>query len=831
MRHKLALTIALAGFCALTALGADMAGATPPSAAQSTTPLETTATTTAASQPSCPEKAERRGGSSSAETEAAASPCQPRSGSGEEQATTPSAGVKHGATISPGASTPKGGNQTGKGPSEGRSTATKTMSGRNGGLSAPGTRSAGKARQKSSGKGADNGGSSAGSNSTAGGSLGAVIGVSDFGIGSFEIPPLLLPVYQACGTQYGIPWEVLAAINKVETDFGSNLGPSSAGAEGWMQFLPSTWATWGVDGNGDGRKDPNNPVDAICAAARYLAAAGGGKNIYKAVFAYNHAGWYVHEVLSDAANYESLPANLISALSQLAEGSQFPVQGHVSYADNAGVTEALQRNWLSEATASSAAKRAHPGAAGVDIFATAGSPVVAVANGTIVTVGHSARLGNYMVLRDPYGSLFTYANLGQIRSRYRTPRLRQPSLPAAELTAMRTTAPDLAATGARSSRRRLYALPNRPANRARAAALGQLGASPVATREQRLSSGARVVAGTVLAVVGGSGSGAHIDFSIQPDGSPKIDPTAILDGWKQGGAAKVFHISRPLWAKASPAQVLLLSGQSLRRRSLADARLSLPPCEQSAIRAGEVEPRVLAGIEYLTARGFKLGVSASTCVHQNGFAVKISRVDGAPVAGGPGTGASSSSTSSPSSSHALVRTTLQMQGATGPQKVLSRMSLGGVSVASQAQPRLIDLDFNPPQAATLVNGRAIAPVNAPPAIQAMIAAANHISTTPYIWGGGHGSWNSPGYDCSGSVSYVLHAARLLATPLTSGALAGWGQPGAGRWVTIYANATHTYAEIAGLRWDTVGDAQGSGPRWHTEAPYPAGFVVRHPAGY
>ena len=110
----------------------------------------------------------------------------------------------------------------------------------------------------------------------------------------------------------------------------------------------------------------------------------------------------------------------------------------------------------------------------------------------------------------------------------------------------------------------------------------------------------------------------------------------------------------------------------------------------------------------------------------------------------------------------------------------------------------------------------------------MIAAANHISTTPYIWGGGHGSWNSPGYDCSGSVSYVLHAAHLLSTPLTSGALESWGQPGVGRWVTVYANSVHTYAEIAGLRWDTVGDAQGTGPRWHTEPPYPAGFVVRHP---
>src|SRR5204862_8249908 len=109
----------------------------------------------------------------------------------------------------------------------------------------------------------------------------APIGVPNFIIGQFEIPPFLLPIYQACGTQYGIPWEVLAGINKIETAFGTNLNVSSAGAVGWMQFIPSTWKAYGVDANGDGRADPYNPVDAICAAARYLKAAGGDTNIRK----------------------------------------------------------------------------------------------------------------------------------------------------------------------------------------------------------------------------------------------------------------------------------------------------------------------------------------------------------------------------------------------------------------------------------------------------------------------------------------------------------------------------------------------------------------------
>lgn len=113
----------------------------------------------------------------------------------------------------------------------------------------------------------------------------------------------LRPIWQAAGNTYGIPWEVLAAINKVETDFGANLGPSSAGAIGWMQFMPSTWARWGIDANGDGIADPNNPTDAIFSAARYLAGCGGQFDIVRAVYCYNHASWYVNEVLGLASLY------------------------------------------------------------------------------------------------------------------------------------------------------------------------------------------------------------------------------------------------------------------------------------------------------------------------------------------------------------------------------------------------------------------------------------------------------------------------------------------------------------------------------------------------
>jgi hypothetical protein len=134
--------------------------------------------------------------------------------------------------------------------------------------------------------------------------------------------------------------------------------------------------------------------------------------------------------------------------------------------------------------------------------------------------------------------------------------------------------------------------------------------------------------------------------------------------------------------------------------------------------------------------------------------------------------------------------------------------------------------------ASLRGTRALAPASAPTAVKAVIAAANRIRTTPYIWGGGHLSWDAKGYDCSGSVSYALHGGKLLESPLVSGSFMTWGEAGPGKWITIYANKAHVYMVVAGLRFDTGGDLEGeTGPRWHAEPPYPKGFIVRHPIGY
>lgn len=121
------------------------------------------------------------------------------------------------------------------------------------------------------------------------------------------------------------------------------------------------------------------------------------------------------------------------------------------------------------------------------------------------------------------------------------------------------------------------------------------------------------------------------------------------------------------------------------------------------------------------------------------------------------------------------------------------------------------------------------PPGAPAAVREMIAAANSIATLPYIWGGGHGSFTASGYDCSGSVSFVLNAAGLLSSPEVSGNFESYGDPGAGQWVTIYATAGHVWMQIAGWRFDTVALAE-YGTRWSQGGGEYAGFVVRHPDG-
>ena len=154
-------------------------------------------------------------------------------------------------------------------------------------------------------------------------------------------------------------------------------------------------------------------------------------------------------------------------------------------------------------------------------------------------------------------------------------------------------------------------------------------------------------------------------------------------------------------------------------------------------------------------------------------------------------------------------------------------SEGGTTGVPMAE---VPAPLNPGESAQMINeSEASAPATAPQAVKDAIAAANSIAMTPYIWGGGHGSFESSGYDCSGAVSFALHGGGFLESPLDSTGLETWGEAGAGHWITVYANAEHTWMVIAGIAFDTVG---GPGPRWHDPwVDSPEGFIVRHPSGY
>ena len=246
----------------------------------------------------------------------------------------------------------------------------------------------------------------------------APIGVPNFFIDSFQIPPFLLPIYQAAGIEYSVPWQVLAGINEIETDYGRNLSVSSAGAVGWMQFLPSTWQRYAVDANGDGVADPYNPADAIFTAARYLHAAGASKNVQNAIYAYNHAWWYVQSVMLRAQLIGGMPKSFLNSLTDLVQG-HFPVAAPAKYADDAVLKLAKTRVKSGNAAVT---VKSDPNSKGTGIYAQQGSPVIAVNDGKVVKIGQSQQLGRYVVLQDATGNTYTYANLGSIPKLYPVPK-------------------------------------------------------------------------------------------------------------------------------------------------------------------------------------------------------------------------------------------------------------------------------------------------------------------------------------------------------------------------------------------------------------------------
>lgn len=178
-------------------------------------------------------------------------------------------------------------------------------------------------------------------------------------------------------------------------------------------------------------------------------------------------------------------------------------------------------------------------------------------------------------------------------------------------------------------------------------------------------------------------------------------------------------------------------------------------------------------------------------------------------------------------------TSSESAASTLPTEIPGELTLGD-GMTSATGPTLRPELLVPGTTARFVDGLAAAPEGAPAAIQEIIWAGNEVIGLPYIFGGGHGSFVSPGYDCSGTVSFALHGADLLATPEDSSEFEAWGSRGDGRWVTIFANGGHAYMTVAGLRLDTSpaeDPADLQGPRWRPLRQQNAGYVVRHPTGY
>jgi Transglycosylase SLT domain/Peptidase family M23 len=573
----------------------------------------------------------------------------------------------------------------------------------------------------------------------------APIGVPNFFIDKFRIPPFLLPIYQAAGIEYGVRWEILAAINEIETDYGRNLNVSTAGAVGWMQFMPSTWKRYGVDANHDGRKDPYNPVDAIFAAARYLKAAQADQDVRRAVFAYNHADWYVDSVLMRARLIGGLPADLVGSLTGLTQG-HFPVHAKARYADDIDDTVAAKKRIKKGNAAlpvdSSSTRR------GINVFAKAGSPVIAVQDGKIVHMGQTDRLGKFIQLRDVYGNTYTYAHLKKLSLAYPVPKEKsvsssqvkkelnlapkkdpKPTAPASagtqvkpESAAAAAPAKDAASAAAGTAtstldaaapelrKERLFANPGRPGAYDAGGEEQLLNAGSVIPGYttfksyftgiyglkrsdvvlKKLKPGSKVIAGTILGRIGRTEQkmAPHMLFEVRPagKGAPRIDPKPILDGWKLLESTAIYRAAgkNPFWGPDSKnpsiGQILLMSKEALQHRVLTDPAIEIYDCGRRDIKAGDIDRRVLATLEFLSASGLKPTVTALHCghsyltnsgnvsEHSSGSAVDIAKINGIPILGHQGPGSITDIT---------IRRLLTLQGTMKPHQIISLMTFDG----------------------------------------------------------------------------------------------------------------------------------------------------------
>jgi soluble lytic murein transglycosylase-like protein len=652
------------------------------------------------------------------------------------------------------------------------------------------------------------------------GALAAVLAsaeASDQALAFYRIPLFLLPIYKAAAVQYGVPWQILAAINEIETDYGTDQSVSTAGAVGWMQFEPSTWLQYGVDALNAGYADPYNPVDAIFAAARYLRAAGAGTDLRAAILAYNHSEEYVDSVLLRAKlistypkaviatltglidgrppvtgkrlSWSPLPASSVAASSATAGASALPsVAGAPGTTASAGTTAGAapatgapgsspppSPTAAAAAATPAAAKSAAQALQLVELMSSPNASVVAVQDGRILQIGDSRKLGKYVVLRDVYGDVFTYAGLGSIAPSYLLPKL--PSVraksPVVEAASTRDPAPSQPASAGTQSpltlsvktprapaqsthgqislplstqeaapagmdRVRLFAHPGNPDARAAAAAASAARKARNSSAGQRLPlrKGSVVASGTVLGRVSvppGATDG-HLRFAIRPAGDTEtINPGAILANWAQLQTALHPQGAKAINALlgATASDVFLLSKAQLERAVLSDPGITLDACGRHDVASGMVDKRVLAVLAFLSRSGLEPTVSVLSCsASQNpapssanaGEAVDISAINGTPIAGHQGPETITDLT---------IRALLTLPAGFVPHEIVSLMRYPGSSNthSSSADWNRIHLEFLPPAATATLNPAAATRV-AHSASSGRTAPAPIVTTSP-----------------------------------------------------------------------------------------------------
>lgn len=544
------------------------------------------------------------------------------------------------------------------------------------------------------------------------------VSVPNLVLQQFQIPPFLLPIYQAAGIQYGIRWEILASINEIETNYGRNLNVSSAGALGWMQFMPATWEMYGVDANDDGVKDPYNPVDAIFAAANYLKAAGGHDDLQKAIFAYNHAQWYVDQVMLRAKLIAGVPDPLIDSLTGLTQG-HFPVYARSTYA-GAVKKAATKAKGTNAARVVEGSGRRN----GIKIFSKRNAPVVAVQDAVVKKIGSNTKDGNFITIEDSYGNRYRYTNLGSVSKLYPVPRSKNDRSDEIEAEEAKAVADPNKRVGPRvGTKERVYAHPDR--ERAKAAGSYNGGgvamdgyesfdnyfARPYGLKKEDvvlkpLKEGSKVIGGTILGRLGidERGRTPYVNFQIRPAGSgaPVIDPKPILDGWRLLESTAVYRAIglNPLVANNADrniGQLLLMSKEQLEDYVLKRKTIEIYEVGREQIRGGQVDRRVLALLAFLDSEGYSPTVSSlarpnaitssgNVSQHSYGTAVDIPAINGKPMISNNKPGGLMEKS---------VRKIMTLQGTLNPDQIISLFDIGGATLAMGDHADHIHVGFQP----------------------------------------------------------------------------------------------------------------------------------------